>query len=154
MATLVSREQWFRFHEAVALVRQRRPGSIGKTEALVRAAAASGEVRSLARGVEDYSQGHRRVVKISVLNKDDLLDWLDRHEPRPQPAETKPIAMRKQNKRDRAKAAAQSIWGTDGPPSHLENSVICKEVCAEFKKRGEKANMDDATILRAVGRKN
>jgi hypothetical protein len=82
MATVMSREQWLRPHEAAALVRQHRGGSIGRSEELVRAAIASGEVRSVERGVQDFSLRPGRVTKkILVSNKDDLVDWLSRQAP-------------------------------------------------------------------------
>ena len=84
MATVISKEQWFRFHEATALIKQHRACSEGRAEALVRAAAASGEVRSIERGVQDFSRRYGSPVKkISVWNKADLLDWLDRQVPPP-----------------------------------------------------------------------
>ena len=54
MSRAMSDEMWLRFHEAVAVVRQHRPGSIGRTEALVRQAGASGEVRLIERGAGGF----------------------------------------------------------------------------------------------------
>jgi hypothetical protein len=154
MATPSSGEQWFPFHFAVALVRQHRPGSIGKSEALVKAAAASGEVRSVERWAEDFSQRHgSRVKKIILLNKDDLLYWLDQHADGKTVPASPPRKQRNQVKRTAARAVALALWGPDGPPAHLENKIICREIRAEFKNRGEEMPIDDATILRAVGRK-
>jgi hypothetical protein len=164
MATPASSEQWFRFHEAVAFVRQHRPGSIGRAEALVRAAESSGDVRSIERGVEDYTLGRRRVVKISVLSKDDLLYWLDRHEPRSTPASPTQAATPERRKaaspmRDRAEQAINALW-PDGPPSTavLLNGPLCNKVCnwikADCEKRGVPyVEPSNDTILRAAGRK-
>lgn len=96
MATVIPKEQWFRFHEATALIKQHRACSEGRAEALVRAAAASGEVRSVERGVQDFTQRYgSRVKKISVWNKADLLDWLDRQVPRPAPKPTPKVKGRR-----------------------------------------------------------
>ena len=151
-------------HEAVALVKQHRPGSIGRAEALVKAAVSSGEVRSRERGIEDYSLGRRRVVKISVVSKDDLLDWLERHEPRSAPANPAQAATPKRRKattpvRDRAEQAINALW-PDGPPSItvLLNGPLCTEVCNWIKTDCEKHGVpyvgpSNDTILRAAGRK-
>jgi hypothetical protein len=45
------------------------------------------------------------------------------------------------------------LWGTAGPPDHLSNSSICREVAEWLKKNAQAADISDATILRAVGRK-
>lgn len=60
---------------------------------------------------------------------------------------------RPRQKFDRARNAAQAIWGSDGPPSHLSNSLICRDVADRLRKDGQRADINDATILRAVGRK-
>ena len=52
----------------------------------------------------------------------------------------------------RVRQAAIELWGTPGPPDHLSNS-ICREVAQWLKKNGQAADISDATILRAVGRK-
>jgi hypothetical protein len=62
---------------------------------------------------------------------------------------TASAGQRPRKKFDRAKKAAESIWGPSGPPGFLANKLICKEV----NDRLEKQDIDDATILRAVGRK-
>ncbi|MGB6537988.1 MAG: hypothetical protein WBF58_18715 [Xanthobacteraceae bacterium] len=86
MATVMSKERWLRFHEAVAVVRQRHPGSIGMSEALVKAAVASGEVRLVERGVQDFSlRSGSAAKKITLSNMDDLIDWLRRHVPEEHP---------------------------------------------------------------------
>src|SRR6516164_10653835 len=54
----------------------------------------------------------------------------------------------------RVRQAAIELWGTAGPPDHLSNSSICREVAQWLKKNGQAADSSDATtILRAVGRK-
>jgi hypothetical protein len=91
MATVISKEQWFPTHFAVALIRQHRPNiSVGRAEKLVHDAAASGEVRSVDKVVQDFSvRPGRPYKKITLSNKDDLIDWLDRHVPQDKPAVTK-----------------------------------------------------------------
>jgi hypothetical protein len=62
-------------------------------------------------------------------------------------------AARMQPDRERARQAAIELWGTAGPPDHLSNSSICREVAQLLKKNGQAAEISDATIFRAVGRK-
>jgi hypothetical protein len=162
MSHSVSQEMWLRFHEAVAVVRQHRPGSIGRTEALVLQAGASGEVRSLERGVEDFSQRYGSKAKtISVLSKDDLIDWLNRNVPPTVPAKPAAPSARAatRNKRDRAEQAVRALWPAGVPaPAALPPAVLCKQV-SDWLKADCKAHhlpavdISDDTILRAAGRK-
>jgi hypothetical protein len=148
MSRALSNEMWLRPHEAVAVVRQHRPGSIGRTEALVKAAVSSGEVRSEDRGAEDYSLGRRRVITISVVSKDDLLDWLARNVPAPDTNRPRP---RRAGKSGRVERAALAIWGEAGPPAHLEPKVICTEIRAWLKAdEGSEPNITDKTIRDTV----
>jgi hypothetical protein len=64
------------------------------------------------------------------------------------PSEPPPIAFLL-----RSAAAATELWSAAGPPDHLSNSSICREVAQWLKKNGQAAEISDATILRAVGRK-
>jgi len=49
--------------------------------------------------------------------------------------------------------AAIELWGTAGPPDHLSNLSICREVAQWLNKNDRATHISDATILRAVGRK-
>jgi len=62
-----------------------------------------------------------------------------------------PQAARKQPDRERVKQAAIELWGTAGPPDHLSNSSICRDVAEWLKKNTQAADISDATILRTVG---
>jgi hypothetical protein len=64
---------------------------------------------------------------------------------------TTPQTAPKQPDRERARQAA--MWGTAGPPDHLSNSSICREVAQWLKKNDQVADISDAAILRAVGQK-
>jgi hypothetical protein len=55
--------------------------------------------------------------------------------------------------RERVRQAAIELWGTAAPPDHLSNSSICREVAQWLKKNGQAAEISEATILRAVGRR-
>jgi hypothetical protein len=101
---------WLSFHESVGLIRERTGSSIGRAQALVRAATASGEVRSRAAdhgavrpvvltaddGITDMRPGaYRGAVSAGGqllvsddeslerrhISRDDLLDWLNRTHP-------------------------------------------------------------------------
>jgi len=65
---------------------------------------------------------------------------------------TTPQATRKPD-RERVRQAAIELWGTAGPPDHVSNLSICREVAQWLKKNDQTADIGDATILRAVGRK-
>jgi len=79
-----------------------------------------------------------------------FIDWLNRQV---SAQATTPLAAPKQPDRERARQAAIELWGTAGPPDHLSNSSICREVTQWLKKNGQAAGISDGTILRAVGRK-
>ena len=79
----------------------------------------------------------------------DFLDWLNRQVAT---QATTPQAARKPD-RERARQAAIELWGTAGPPDHLSNLSICREVAQWLKKNDQAADISDATILRAVGRR-
>jgi hypothetical protein len=169
----MSNEQWITFDDGVQLVRARMDASIGRAEAVMKAARTSGEVRTRSRPIEDMDI--RWVLKNDdgilsapiapivtsnknlLFSKDDLLDWLGRHhtevaaspEPRPRP----------QNKRSRVAIAIQELW-PDGLPdqSVLSNSLLFKKVGNWLKSDCQKQNVpvaipSDDTILRAAGRK-
>jgi hypothetical protein len=97
-------ERWLTFREAVELVRAHMNASVGRAEAVVKAARASGEVRSdLSRGRDGFllltaddgvvdmnmrpgALDKNGVVPKLILSKDDLTDWLSRQPPEKKPA--------------------------------------------------------------------
>jgi hypothetical protein len=133
------------FGEAIALVRQRLNASSGRAAAVVREALKSGELRIIRDDHIDPISG-----SLFAIVEEDFLDWLN-HQVSTTVAT--PLAARKQPDRERARQAAIALWDTAGPPEHLSNSSICCEVAQWLKKNGQAADISDATILRAVGRK-
>jgi hypothetical protein len=127
------------FGEAIALVRQRLNVSSEKAAAVVRDALKSGELHIIRDDHVDPISGSQ----FAIVERD-FLDWLNR-----QVALAKP----KQPDRERARQAAIELWGTAGPPDHLSNLSICRDVAQWLKKNGQAADISDGTILRAVGRK-
>ena len=132
------------FGEAIALVRWRLNLSSGRAAAVVREA--------LKSGVRIIRDDHIDPISSSLfaIVKEDFLDWLNR-----QVAShaTTPQAARKQPDRERVRQAAIELWSTAGPPDHLSNLSICREVAQWLKKNDQAAEISDATILRTVGRK-
>jgi len=157
MATVMSKEQWFRPHEAAALVRQHRGGSIGRSEELVRAAIASGEVRTIEKGVQDFSLRPGPITKkILFSNKDDLVDWLSRQAPAT-PAAIPTSSPRKKKtavKTARIQKAVLAIYGVAGPPDHLSPKLICRDVNNWFEKQGQKRDITSRHIGRVTRKKN
>ena len=133
------------FGEAIALVRQRLNASSGKAAAVVREALKSGELRLIRDNHIDPISG-----SLFAIVEENFLDWLNRQA---SITATTPLAAHKQPDRERARQAAIELWGTAGPPDHLSNSSICRQVAEWLKKNGQAADIGDATILRAVGRK-
>jgi hypothetical protein len=165
-------ERWLSFSEAVALLREREPVSIGHAEHILddlrvaylagggpfaRQSGKSAPVRCyFVRSVGLLGEKPHR--DNTFVNQDDLIYWQDRNRTAPPIAADKEPAQsdqpRKQPDRDRAKRAAVAIWGSDGrPPDHMANPLICREVAEWLKRNGQAADISDATILRAVGRK-
>ena len=146
MSTRTGRTRLLSFGEAIALVRQRLNISSGRAAAVVREALKSGELRIVRDDRIDQISG-----SLFAIVEEDFLDWLNRqvsvH------TATPPLAARTQPDRERARQAAIELWGTAGPPDHLSNSSICREVAQWLKKNGQAAEIRDATILRAVGRR-
>jgi hypothetical protein len=130
------------FGEAIALVRQRLNASSGRAAAVVREALKSGELRIIRDDHIDPISG-----SLFAIVKEDFLDWLNLQ------MSTTATTPRQQPDHERARQAAIELWGTAGPPDHLSNSLICREVAEWLKKNGQAADVSDATILRAVGRK-
>jgi hypothetical protein len=133
------------FGEAIALVRQRLNASSGRAAAVVPKALKSGELRIISDDHIDPISG-----SLFAIVEEDFLDWLNRQV---STSATTPLAARKQPDRERARQAAIELWGTAGPPDHLSNSSICGEVAQWLKKNGQAAEISDATILGAVGRR-
>jgi hypothetical protein len=112
---------------------------------VVREALKSGELRIIRDDHIDPISG-----SLFAIVEEDFLDWLNRQV---STTATTPLAAPKQPFRERARQAAIELWGTAGPPDHLSNSSICREVAEWLKKNDQAADISDATILRAVGRK-
>src|SRR5262249_5213455 len=132
------------FGEAIVLVRQRLNVSSGRAAAVIREALKSGELRII-------RDDHIDPISSSIfaIVEEDFLDWLRRQVGA---HVTPPQAAPKQPDRERARQAAIELWGTAGPPDHLSNLSICREV-AQWLKKNHQADISDGTILRAVGRK-
>ena len=133
------------FGEAIALTRQRLNVSSGRAAALIREALKSRELRII-------RDDHIDPISSSLfaIVEEDFLGCLNRHA---STTATTPQAARKQPDRELVRQAAIELWGTPGPPDHLSNLSICREVAQWLKKNDQAAEISDATILRAVGRK-
>jgi len=133
------------FGEAITLVHQRLNASSERAAAVVREALKSGEVRIIRDDHVDAISGSQ----FAIVERD-FLDWLNRQVAT---QATTPLAKPKQPDRERARQAAIELWGTAGPPDHLSNLSICREVAQWLKENDQAADISDGTILRAVGRK-
>jgi hypothetical protein len=133
------------FGEAITLVRQRLNASNENAAAVIREALKSGEVRIIRDDHVDAISGSQ----FAIVERD-FLDWLNRQVAT---QATTPLATLKQPDRERVRQAAIKLWGTAGPPNHLSNLSICREVAQWLKKNDQAADISDGTILRAVGRK-
>ena len=133
------------FGKAIVLVCQRLNASSGRAAAVVREALKSGDLHIIRDDHIDPISG-----SLFAIVEEDFLAWLNRQV---STTATTPLAARKQPDRERARQAAIELWGTAGPPEHLSNSLICREVAEWLKRNGQAAEISDATILRAVGRK-
>jgi hypothetical protein len=131
------------FGEAITLVRQRVNASSEKAAAVIREALKSGELRIIRDDHVDAISGSQ----FAIIERD-FLDWLNR-----QVATQAATPLAKPRQPDRERARQVELRGTAGPPDHLSNSSICREVAQWLKKNGQAADITDATILRAVGRK-
>ena len=137
------------FGEAIALVRQRLNASSERAAAVVREALKSGELHIIRDDHVDPISG-----SLFAIVEENFLAWLNRHvatqATTPQPAR-KPD--RERARQAAIEQAAIELWGTAGPPDHLSNLSICREVAQWLKKNDQAADIGDATILRAVGRR-
>ena len=131
------------FGEAITLVRQRLNASSERAAAVVREALKSGELHIIRDEHVDPISGSQFAIV-----EEDFLDWLNRQVAT---QATTPQPTRKPD-RELARQAAIELWGTAGPPDHLSNLSICREV-AQWLKKNHQADVSDGTILRAVGRK-
>ena len=132
------------FAEAIALVRERLNASSGRAAAIVREALKSGELRITRDDHIDPISG-----SLFAIVEQDFLDWLKR-----QVSTTATTSLAaKQPDRERARQAAIELWGPAGPPDHLSNSSICREVTQWLKKNDQAADISGGTILRGVGRR-
>jgi hypothetical protein len=78
-------DRWLTSDEASETIRARLNASVGRSEAVLNAARASGEVRTQEPIFlnDDGLVGMRhRQIGVQRFNEDDLLDWLDRHHPK------------------------------------------------------------------------
>ena len=132
------------FGQAIALVCQRLNVSTGRAAAVVREALKSGELHIIRDEHVDPISG-----SLFAIVEEDFLDWLNRQVAT---QATTPQPTRKPD-RERARQAAIELWGTAGPPDHLSNLSICRDVAQWLKKSGQAADISDGTILRAVGRR-
>ena len=132
------------FGKAITLVRQRLNASGEKAAVVVREALKSGELHIIRDEHVDPISGSQFAIV-----EEDFLDWLNRQVAT---QATTPQPTRKPD-RERARQAAIELWGTAGPPDHLSNLSICREVAQWLKKNDQAADISDATILRAVGRR-
>ena len=132
------------FGDAIALVRQRLNVSSERAAAVIRDALKSGELHIIRDDHVDPISGSQFAIV-----EEDFLDWLNRQVAT---QATTPQVARKPD-RERARQAAIELWGTAGPPDHLSNLSICREVAQWLKKNDQAADISEGTILRAVGRK-
>jgi hypothetical protein len=168
----MTKETWISFTEAVQLVRDRfNAGSIGRAEALVRSALASGEVRierlPVLLGADDgLTNFDLRPGAYKVgpppkrMSEADLLDWLRRNVPTTAVKAVTPKQREASRPlRDRAEQIIKILWPDGAPPATmLLNGPLVQQVCdwhkADCKKRQIKhVDLMRDTILRAAGRK-
>ena len=139
-SSATGRSSLLSFGETIALVRQRLNVSSERAAAVVRDALKSGELHIIRDDHVDPISGSQFAIV-----EEDFLDWLNRQ------ATTQQVARKPD--RELARQAAIELWGTAGPPDHLSNLSICRDVAQWLKKNGQAADISDGTILRAVGRK-
>ena len=130
------------FGEAIALVSQRLNVSSERAAAVVREALKSGQLHIIRDDHVDPISGSQ-----FAIIEEGFPDWLNRQ------VATQATTPQRKPDRERIRQAAIELWGTAGPPDHLSNLSICRDVAQWLKKSGQAADISDATILRAVGRK-
>ena len=166
----MANEQWLSLGEATAFVRARLNCGVGRAQAMIRQALASGEVRKkvggirlmhddgvvgmhLRSGVQNES-GVEESVYSWLLSKDDLTEWFDHNVGRA-PARAAPGG----NKKARAAEAIDTIWKGKVPDQKtLPNDLLLRQVadwlhsdCGRRNIPFEEIGRD--TVLRAAGRR-
>jgi hypothetical protein len=155
----MTEETWLSFTEAVQIVRDRMGASVGRSQAIVREAIASGEIRTKRRtaslyligddGLDGLINDRTADERATNLNAADLTDRLDRQTPAIDTSN--PPTARRGGKSSRVERAARAIWNEAGPPAHLEPKVICTAIRARLKAdEGSEPNMTDKTIRSSV----
>jgi hypothetical protein len=156
----MTEETWLSFTEAVQIVRDRVGASVGRSQAIVREAISSGEIRTTKSrtanlyligddGLEGLINDREADERATNLNAADLTDRLDRQTPAID--SSNPPTARRGGKFSRVERAARAIWNEAGPPAHLEPKVICTAIRARLKAdEGGEPNMTDKTIRSAV----
>lgn len=175
----MSSDKFFSYQEAVDLVRQHFGASVGRTQALVKEARASGEVREGAdragnpalfflndEGLLDFNarpgaaKKGRPPAEDVFFSEADLRDWISRKTGPPTVGTaTKPKPSRRQDKRARARFAIAALWPKAVPASAaLPNAALCQQVGEWLRQDSKKLGLTyvevgSDTILRAAGRK-
>jgi hypothetical protein len=122
------REAWLQRHEAVAVVRQYLQCSIGKAEALIDRAVASGEVRTEQAAIQDFTcKTGNRVKAITRYSMDDLLALLNSGDDllallKPQIPQQQPPAKTTARTKAIREAAGRAITAIFGNRIPSENS--------------------------------
>jgi len=150
----VATGKWILFEEAVEIVRRDRKCTIGKAQALVRAAGSSGEVRSNVNhdALSDFIIG--TAFESRLISKAGLLYWLDQQQPPRQSA--RPNNARKI---DRARRALAALYPNGAPNQGMLSTVtLCQQVsnwlARDCQTRGVPSeNISDYTISVAAGRR-
>jgi hypothetical protein len=172
-------ERWLSFSEAVALLREREPISIGQAQAIIddlwvayfaggglfpRRSGKSAPVRwYFVRGIGLLGEKPHR--ENTLVNEPDLIYWHDRNrdtvnksqEQRASPssAEASAEAIEKHTSPtvDRATIAISRLYPQEIPPqATLRNKQLIADVNGELARMGLKA-VSETTVLRAAGRR-
>ena len=117
------------FGEVITLVRQRLNASSEKAAVVVREALKSGELHIVRDEHVDPISGSQFAIV-----EENFLEWLNRQVAT---QATTPQPTRKPD-RERIRQAAIELWGTAGPPDHLSNLSICRDVVQWLKKNGRR----------------
>lgn len=157
-------ERWLSDDDAIALIRTRIGGSIGRARAELKKAKASGEIRSppgpvyllTDDGIVGFSNRpgtpwYRAPDVDSEISEDDLLDWLARTYEPIQATAGKP-ARRPKPKSAGATEIINALWPRGIPSADtLPDKVLCKQVRDEYTRaRGAPFAGSDKTIIRAA----
>lgn len=146
-------DRWLSRQQAVALIRERINGSIGRSGAILKRGEESGEIRVV---IDDPTC--RTTPHLDLYSADDLIDWLDQQEP----SQTKPLAStkgRSGGKEALMRKLFAKRWvgevpnSIDLPNPHLfqEGDKLLKE---HFQTRDLKPfSVSHTVMLRAAGRR-